>query len=500
MIKKIRKIIRLPGFLITSISGFLFLLTQSASTSPLFYWSYVDSTIFRLLGLTLVRGGKLYVTTLDSKGPVLFFIEALGAWISSGRLGIFLVQYFFLLVTLFSILLIARLILNNKFSWIFPILYICFYGFAFEGCNLAEEFSLSFIFLSIYLVIYLFKNGSLSTAKNKILNKTELFILFCLGVLGALTFFIRANNAAAIAAAILVLLFFIFKILPLKRFLVSFCCIVLGFSSVTSLIFGYFILNHSFSDMIYGTFVFNYQYSINHPRIFSSIFFNSFSATAIIICIVSLATAFVHYQNKNDAKLPLLAFFVSLFSTAALYVSGYNWLHYLQLLMPSLLIALVMLIGALTEINNGFLGKNLYLNLGYGAIFVLLVMDFSVVFKYRLQEKSDKQYIHDSIRVIAEIPVDQRNSVYGYGINPVPFIETAVLPSKRLTALQDWMIGQDPALKKEVYNYFLVNPPKWLILSPVYPIQDKFVEKFVAKNYHQVFSNSNYTLDELKSN
>ena len=149
MIKKIRKIIRLPGFLITSISGFLFLLTQSASTSPLFYWSYVDSTIFRLLGLTLVRGGKLYVTTLDSKGPVLFFIEALGAWISSGRLGIFLVQYFFLLVTLFSILLIARLILNNKFSWIFPILYLCFYGFAFEGGNLAEEFSLSFIFLSI---------------------------------------------------------------------------------------------------------------------------------------------------------------------------------------------------------------------------------------------------------------------------------------------------------------------------------------------------------------
>jgi hypothetical protein len=500
MIKQIKKIISLPEFLITAISGFLFLLTQSASTSPLFYWSYVDSTIFRLLGVTLVRGGRLYVTTLDSKGPVLFFIEAFGTWISNGRIGIFLVQYLFLLVTLFSVLLIAKQILNNKFAWIFPVLYLSFYGFAYEGGNLAEEFSLSFIFLSIYLIIYLFENGSLSTQKNKISNKIENLLLFTLGIVGALTFFIRANNAAAIAAALVVLLYFVFKKLPLKRFLVSLGCIVLGFSFVTALIFGYFIANHSFSDMIYGTFVFNYQYSVNHPRIFSSIFFNSFSATAIIICIVSLATAFVHYQNKKDATLPLLAVFVSLFSTAALYVSGYNWLHYLQLLMPSLLIALVMLIGALAEIRGKLSGKTLYLNIGYVAVFVLLCMDFSVTFRYRLQRKYDKQYVHDSIQIIDEIPVAQRNSVYGYGINPVPFIETSVLPSKRLTALQDWMIGQDPVLKNEVYNYFLINPPKWLILSPAYPIQDTFIKEFVAKNYHQVYLNSNYTLDELKGN
>jgi hypothetical protein len=168
--------------------------------------------------------------------------------------------------------------------------------------------------------------------------------------------------------------------------------------------------------------------------------------------------------------------------------------------MPSLLIALVMLIGALAEIRGKLSGKTLYLNIGYVAVFVLLCMDFSVTFRYRLQRKYDKQYVHDSIQIIDEIPVAQRNSVYGYGINPVPFIETSVLPSKRLTALQDWMIGQDPVLKKEVYNYFLINPPKWLILSPAYPIQDTLIKEFVAKNYHQVYLNSNYTLDELKGN
>ena len=107
MVNEIKKRLVNPATLITSVAGFLFLLLQSVSTSPLFTWSYIDSTIFRLMGLSLVRGGNLYLTTMDSKGPVLFFIEALGAWISSGIIGIFLVQYLFLLVTLFSILFLS---------------------------------------------------------------------------------------------------------------------------------------------------------------------------------------------------------------------------------------------------------------------------------------------------------------------------------------------------------------------------------------------------------
>ena len=110
------------------------------------------------------------------------------------------------------------------------------------------------------------------------------------------------------------------------------------------------------------------------------------------------------------------------------------------------------------------------------------------------------QYYNDDLsiqQIINEIPVNQRNSVYGYGINPLPFTETSVLPSKRLTALQDWMGLQDSVLKKEIHSYFLIDPPKWLILTPQYPPEDPFISQFVSSNYRQVYSNTNYTLYEL---
>lgn len=497
MIKQIKKTLRLPGIMFSAISGFIFLLTQSTSTSPLYLWSYVDSTIFRLMGLTLVRGGKFYVTTIDSKGPVLFFIEALGAWISSGKIGIFIIQYIFLLVTLISVLLIAKQLVANKYIWIFPLLYLCFYGFAFEGGNLSEEFSLSFIFLGIYLVLYLFKNGSLGSIKTKISFKTENLLLFSLGSLAALTFFIRANNAAAIIAAILALTYFMLKRLPAKQFFTFFSSIIAGFLLVTSILAGYFIINHSYSDMIYGTFLFNYRYSINHSRDFSNTFLTSFSAAAIVVCILSLTTAFLYYHSKRDAKVPLLLVLVGVFSTLTLYISGHNWLHYLQLLMPPFIISLMMLCVALDDTLKQVSERKIYSRLGHIGLFIFLLMDFSVVYGYRHERKANEINIRDSIQIINEIPVNQRNSVYGYGINPLPFTETSVLPSKRLTALQDWMIQQDPFLKNEVYSYFQINPPKWLILSPQYPPEDAFISKFVSSNYRQVYSNTNYTLYEL---
>jgi len=499
MVNEIKKRLVNPATLITSVAGFLFLLLQSVSTSPLFTWSYIDSTIFRLMGLSLVRGGNLYLTTMDSKGPVLFFIEALGAWISSGRIGIFLVQYLFLLVTLFSILFIAQNFVSKRIAWIFPIVYLCFYGFAFEGGNLGEEFSLSFVMLGLYLLIYLFKRGSLSTFSKRISSRRENELYFLLGILSALIFFIRANNVASITAGLLVLIFFTLRQLGIRKATVAVVYIASGFVVITSILLLYFALHHSLQAMIYGTFIFNLKYSMSGAGGLLGVAHSSFAISSYVVTFISLATAFLYYAVKKDSKITSLLIFVAIFSNLAIFVSGQTWLHYLQLLMPPLIFSLMLLADILKEISPEVATESFVLGVGIVAIIIMTLVDVSVFYKYNFEKKVDKLFEQNSIQVIERVPLAQRNDIYSYNINPLPFVLTSVTPSKRLTALQDWMGEHDPTFRSEVRGYFINNPPKWLILTPTAPPRDSFISRFIAENYHQVYSNESYTLDHLNS-
>ena len=135
------------------------MLLASSFTSPLYPWDYGgDSAIFSLVGQGITQGKFLYVDLFDHKGPVLFFIEALGDLLC-GRTGIWLVQCIFgvinLLILYFSWLLIR--IKQEKCalidcSAIFIAGYSIFF-YTFERGNLSEEYSLPFISICIYFFI-----------------------------------------------------------------------------------------------------------------------------------------------------------------------------------------------------------------------------------------------------------------------------------------------------------------------------------------------------------
>lgn len=71
---------------------FLALLVFSCYTSPLYpnYFGY-DSAIFSLVAKGIKEGKALYTELFDHKGPLIFFINAIGHCLG-GRFGIFLMQ------------------------------------------------------------------------------------------------------------------------------------------------------------------------------------------------------------------------------------------------------------------------------------------------------------------------------------------------------------------------------------------------------------------------
>ena len=124
------------------------MLLCSGFTSPLYpHYSGLDSSMFLITAKGLLHGKIAYIDLFDHKGPVFFWMEALG-YAMGGRLGVWLLQCVFAFADLFLINKICGLFRAN-------FLYAAFAFFAVFFClfshgNLTEEFSMPMILLGLY--------------------------------------------------------------------------------------------------------------------------------------------------------------------------------------------------------------------------------------------------------------------------------------------------------------------------------------------------------------
>ena len=128
----------------------IFLLACSRSTTPLLRFEVgQDAAFFRLVGQGMAQGKLPYRDYFDMKGPYLFWLEYLGAVIAPGRLGIFLVQWLCLSVSLYFAVKCFDLATEDGAPlWaalllLLPMGYVMSYTMS--GGNLTEELSLPFL-------------------------------------------------------------------------------------------------------------------------------------------------------------------------------------------------------------------------------------------------------------------------------------------------------------------------------------------------------------------
>lgn len=81
----------------------LLLLTICSMTSFLFpIHNRVDQNCFMTIGKGVLNGQVMYKDLFDQKGPITYFIHAVAAFISdSSFIGVFLIQYIFLVLQMF---------------------------------------------------------------------------------------------------------------------------------------------------------------------------------------------------------------------------------------------------------------------------------------------------------------------------------------------------------------------------------------------------------------
>ena len=390
------------------LAAFLFVFLFSCTTSPLYehypFWFHGDSGIFQEMGVCLLKGGTPYVDLFDHKGPILWFIQALGIWICP-RWGLTALQT----ITLFCTMLLwyktsYLLVKKQIFSFIITISELIFLLAFYQRGNLCEEWCLPFISLPIYLYVKRF-NVSTET-KKPIYNHTDSIVIgLCVGIIAM----IRLNNTAPIIGFVLWHLVKCIQSKEYKRLWIDIALVCSGIVIILILCSIFYLFKvgwNSVYEMIYGTFIFNFIYLGKGDGDLTIIAKLQHYIPSVLFLLITIF-CFIHNQATKNISIPIIISYL----ITIIAIGGFGFIHYMIIFIPLFILSTslifytsfnwVITILVLAIIHSVYLG--------YDAVDHLL---------FRLKGKKADTELNDGFhRFITSIPNDEQKSIYNANLN-----------------------------------------------------------------------------------
>lgn len=298
-----------------------------------------DEGVALYTGKVILDGGAPYLDSWDHKGPILYFLNAAGFWISQDAVwGPGMLEGLLLAAA------ISLLIQELKHFWSPYVIYsvvIAFlisYYFFMESLNLTESWTLGFQMIA-YLLIWKESNQKRTIDSGKV---TRWGLFFSLGLAFSFIFYTRPNNSMGVLFATITLSFLCKKSIGLKGLLVF----SLTFFSFSALIAIYLRATKSFSEFIEQFIVYNLDYSSvgsasnRLDASLHSLFRLAQTPLAIflvitIIFIIFDKTSWLQAAEKAKVNCAILIGLLGDFIFSFLSARGY--LHYLIVILPSLM-------------------------------------------------------------------------------------------------------------------------------------------------------------------
>ncbi len=236
---------------------FLFFLTAVVLDlgNPLFDKPARDGGFFLYAGSQIVDGKIPYVDFWDSKGPAIFFINALGLWLGGGsRWGVWFVEF----ISIFGTLVLLYRALSKRWGVGAALFGLTLAGFGLRLAlgygNYTEEYALLFNAAGLYLFF------SMVDAER---NYWKYFLV---GAFFGLSFTFRANNIGGLFAILTAsVLYDVFK----RNFAEALKVVVstlMGFVTPLLLWTLYFAVLGGAGEMAYASIIFNFSYSSAKDR------------------------------------------------------------------------------------------------------------------------------------------------------------------------------------------------------------------------------------------
>lgn len=443
------------------LASVLFVFLFSCTTSPLYehhpFWFHGDSGIFQEMGVCLVQGGTPYVDLFDHKGPILWFIQALGIWISP-RWGIMIMQSLSLFCTLILWYKTARLIIGKPgLSIVVSLSGLLFLLAFYQRGNLCEEWCLPFISLPIYLYFYRWRKKQIP---QPLYTTLDSFVIgLCVGTIAM----IRLNNTAPIIGFVLWDFIMCLKHKEYKKLWTNISAICAGMVLIFLGCALFYLVKAGWNgvyEMIYGTFVFNLLYFEEK----TSLTFLSSIQHYILPVIFLLILIILMFKNKenNTVIIPdIISFVATIFA-----IGSFEFWHYTMIFIPLFVLASVLSIQGKSIGGLIILGLAILYScfIGYEAADHLL---------FRLRGKTANTEINDGFhRFIESIPENERKSIYNAGLNHLGaglFADENIYQCNRI--IYGGHVAISPRLQEYQKNHGIKElQPAWVLTQGPKPI------------------------------
>ena len=458
------------GIFLTGFS--LIFLTSTSPLSTCFYGN--DSAFFRFIGSEMLRGKELYTEIWDHKGPILYFIQEIGALHGTRNEKISLIFVIELLMIYLSAFFMYKICAATSKSHhkkiLFFLLTVCsltILGCIWEGGNFSEDWSIPMICCSLYM----FAAYALHSGQDPRHPRRYAFLH---GICFALIAFIRINNAISICAGAAVIGIYLLSRKLWKNFMENLLFGLLGIAAVTLPLFVRFGLSHTLHEMLYATFFFNLKYSedASIPLTFQSLVFRFLPIASSL-----LAELLFLLKNRKIRLIDILSLAI-IFANILLFLKINRYDHYFIVYLPVFLFTLILYTDR----------QNVFSLLVPALVFAYYINHTVNLGRYYLRSGQQPNYATANLY----FPKAEKDSAIAINVNPEVYLNTGIRPCSRFVANQRRHFAVNPAFEEEFIKTLQEKKPLWIIGNCSPDGSVPYAEYLPELRYELRFNDSTY--------
>lgn len=483
------------------ILSLVILLLFSTTTSPVLPHSIgVDSAIFKTVGRAWAEGHLPYVEAWDLKGPIVFLVNAFSYFFFQNDVGVFLLQALALSVSSLIVYYWCLRFSSSKTSFLFTCLFLCAFVFSYEGGNCVEEYCLPFLLGGFYCAYRWHERVKLHQFDH------PLAYSFVYGMAVGVCAATRLTNAMGLCAVVAYIGIYLLAKGRYKNVLQNFVALFVGFGVVVLPFVCYFYLHDAVEELWYGTIGFNLDYLGNPIGKYTPMqllfgFTRTLTAPLYTLIVSSL---FILLFWRREARLGVMGLLAAL-PLYAWFTHGNSYLHYGILALASTPFTFF-LIHDIGKKERHWIGKAL------ASSFLLLMF---TAFVYRgvadrlphllalvhpthsvvpAADTATISYQEEGEWILQHLPTESRNAVILYGIHPIVYEQTRLLPCYPYFALQEAQGRVSQSFRERVKHAFATCKAEYIVVEGQTSLIDHTLQQHYTLSASQQFEKSGSSL------
>ncbi len=315
-------------YFIFFVMSILFILVYSTSTSFLYSANAisVDPGVYQTIAYSWVKGAVPYRDLFDQKGPIIYFVNALGFLLTGSRYGTSIIQ---ILCIFFSMVYCHKLLLieyKEKYAFLGVVFVLISLILSYDSGNMVEEYILPLLFMSFYYSYKWFKNFETNGESH-----IGWYLPFLFGLVLGFSFLTRLTNALGVCLLAFTMLIILISKSDYKAIFKCIAWYFLGALSISIPFLIYFYCKDSLYDMWYCSIIFNIKYANKIIRTETPLYTYILAfSTSWILSIISLVALIKCPKNK---LINCVSLFLGLVTTIYFFI-GRGYPHYAMIALP----------------------------------------------------------------------------------------------------------------------------------------------------------------------